>query len=159
MKKLNRELWLKDVRETERKIREIKSWIRQPQKPVPLSDWPLSRKTNAVTVEGETKKVYHLQYELFKLQATVTALYTIRRMAKGKHHPVDRCWAWQTHELYTGGTSHPYICFIHPRAGAHPYRDLLYTGVRLAVEPKSAVDWILKGFDVSKYFVEVPDEH
>lgn len=158
MKKLNRSLWLSDVREAEQKIREIKSWIRQPQKSVPLSDGSLS-KTNAVTVEGETKKVYQLQFELFKLQATVTALYTIRRMAKGKHHPVDRCWAWQTYKSYNGAVSPPYIVFIHPRAGAHPYRELPYTGVRLAVEPKSAVDWILKGFDVSKYFVEVPDEH
>jgi len=152
VKKLNRSLWLTDVREAEQKIREIKSWIRQPQKPVSLfTEWPGARKTNAVTVDGETKKVYHLQFELFKLQATVTALYTIRRMAKGKHHPVDRCWAWQTHKSYNGATSPPYIGFIHPRAGAHPDR--------LAVEPKSAVDWILKGFDVSKYFVEVPDEH
>ncbi len=143
MKKLNRELWLKDVRETERKIRHLKSWIRQPQKAVPrFTEYPTALRTNAVEVMGETKKVYQLNFELFKLQATATALYMIRRVAKDKCHPVERCWTWFTYKTGAGTKSPPYLRFAWPYA-SH--------------DERSAANEVLRDFEVSKYFHEVPE--
>lgn len=141
MKKLNREFWLKDVRETERKIRQLKSWIRQPQKAVPASSYS-GRMTNIVSVMGEDKKVAHLNFELFKLQATVTALYMIRRVAKDKCHPVERCWTWFTYKTASGVKSPPYLRFSWPCA-SH--------------DERRAANEVLRDFDVSKYFHEVPE--
>lgn len=142
MKKLNRELWLKDVRETEQKIRHLKAWIRQPQKAMPRYPGTVYSITNFVSVMGEDKRVDLLNFELFKLQATVTALYMIRRVAKNKCHPVERCWTWQSYKRYDGTKSPPYLGFAWPRA---------------SLNEKGAANEVLRDFDVSKYFMEVPE--
>ncbi len=142
MKKFNRAVWLKDLRETESQISALKKQIHQPHT-VQQSEYSFTY--GLVKGPDGPVRVSTLVGKLQQLTATATALYALRRQVKFKMHPVNKAWVWKEYKNYMGGVSR-FVSFAYPP----PWLEVLF-GER----ERELNERILQHFDTSKYFDEV----
>lgn len=145
MKKFNRAVWLKDLRETESQISALKKQIHQPHTVKRPERYPWGAGYGLVQGPDGPVRVSGLVAKLQQLTATATALYALRRQVKFKMHPVNKAWVWKEYKNYMGGMSRfvsfAYVSFATPQ---------LPTLRQIALNKQ-----ILEHFDTSKYFDEV----